>query len=114
MPAFAISSFVMNHDSTHILTPAELLDELHTLVAEAESMFAHFAAEPPPGPIESLRARLGAAQEHLADTYAKARKNVVAGAKYTDETVRAHPYQSLAVVAGVGLLVGVLIGRRNR
>ena len=37
-----------------------------------------------------------------------------AGAKYTDETIRENPYQSMAVAAGLGLLVGVLIGRRSK
>jgi ElaB/YqjD/DUF883 family membrane-anchored ribosome-binding protein len=104
----------MNHDSATVLTPTELLSELHTLVAEAEAMFARFAAEPPTGPISSLRARFGAVQERVADAYTSARKNVVAGAKYTDETIRENPYQSLIVAAGIGLLVGVFVGRRNR
>jgi ElaB/YqjD/DUF883 family membrane-anchored ribosome-binding protein len=103
-----------NNDSASVLTPNELLTELHTLVGEAEAMFARFAAAPSSSPIESLRARFGAVQESVAGAYTKARKNVVAGAKYTDETIRANPYQSLAIAAGAGLLVGVLIGRRSQ
>jgi len=48
----------------------------------------------------------------MNDVYDRARHNVVAGAKYTDETIRQHPYQSLAIALGVGVLLGALI-RRN-
>jgi ElaB/YqjD/DUF883 family membrane-anchored ribosome-binding protein len=49
----------------------------------------------------------------LTEAYGKARKSVVAGARYTDETIRTHPYQSLAIALGVGVLVGALIRRSN-
>jgi len=32
--------------------------------------------------------------------------------KATDRVVREHPYQSIGVAFGVGLLIGVLINRR--
>jgi ElaB/YqjD/DUF883 family membrane-anchored ribosome-binding protein len=61
-----------------------------------------------------LRARLSAAQERFADLYDGAKKQVVAGAKYTDTTIRANPYQAIAVALGVGVLLGVLVGRRSK
>ena len=64
--------------------------------------------------IEALRSRFVAAQERFTDAYAGARKKVVAGAKYTDATIRANPYQSLAIAAGVGLLVGIFLCRRSK
>ena len=64
--------------------------------------------------ISALRTRFDAAQERFADLYEGAKKKVVAGAKCTDAAIRANPYQSLAIAAGVGLLVGVLLGRRSK
>jgi ElaB/YqjD/DUF883 family membrane-anchored ribosome-binding protein len=64
--------------------------------------------------IDSLRSRFAAAQERVADAYAGARKKVIAGAKYTDTTIRENPYQSLAIAAGIGLLLGVYLGRRSK
>jgi ElaB/YqjD/DUF883 family membrane-anchored ribosome-binding protein len=61
-----------------------------------------------------LRTRFDAAQERFTDIYEGAKKKVVAGAKCTDAAIRANPYQSLAIAAGVGLLVGVLLGRRSK
>ena len=101
-----------NKDTAH--TPKDLLHELQALVAEAEVMIADSVTEPPAEAIDSLRSRFVAAQERFADAYAGARKKVIAGAKYTDETIRANPYQSLAIAAGLGLLIGVLLGRRSK
>ncbi|HSY54639.1 MAG TPA: hypothetical protein VK785_09340 [Opitutaceae bacterium] len=101
-----------NTDTVH--TPKELLSELQTLVTEAETMIAGSATEHSADAFDSLRSRFSAAQERFTDAYAGARKKVIAGAKYTDETIRANPYQSLAIAAGVGLLVGVLVGRRSK
>jgi ElaB/YqjD/DUF883 family membrane-anchored ribosome-binding protein len=98
-----------NKETAH--TPKELLDELKALVGEAETMMADSLSEHSAEAIEALRERFGAAQERFADLYADTRKKVVAGAKYTDHTVRANPYQSIAIAAGVGLLVGMLVGR---
>jgi ElaB/YqjD/DUF883 family membrane-anchored ribosome-binding protein len=99
-----------NKDIAH--TPKELLNELKVLVGEAETMIADSLSEHSAEAIDSLRARFGAAQERFAEVYDGARKKVVAGAKYTDETIRENPYQSVAIAAGVGLLVGLLLGRR--
>ena len=99
-------------ENTH--TPAELLDELKSLVSEAQTMIGDSLSEHSAEAISNLRDRFNAAQEQLTDYYNGARKKVVAGAKYTDAAIRENPYQSLAIAAGVGLLVGVLLGRRGK
>jgi ElaB/YqjD/DUF883 family membrane-anchored ribosome-binding protein len=104
----------MKHNNDTAQTPKELLDELQTLVTEAEAMIAGAATEHSADAFDSLRSRFGAAQERFTDAYAGARKKVVAGAKYTDEAIRANPYQSLAIAAGVGLIIGVLAGRSSK
>ena len=101
-----------NKETTH--TPKELLNEMQALVAEAETMIADSLSEHSADAIDSLRERFSAAQERFADAYAGARKKVIAGAKYTDATIRENPYQAMAIAAGVGLLVGVLLGRRSK
>ena len=94
-------------------TPQDLLEELRTLVAEAEKMMGDSLTEHSEDALSALRARFDATQERLGELYAGARQKVIAGAKYTDETIRANPYQSLAIAAGIGLLIGVLVGRRS-
>jgi ElaB/YqjD/DUF883 family membrane-anchored ribosome-binding protein len=101
-----------NLDSTH--TPQELLQELQHLVAEAETMIGNSLSEHSSEALGSLRDRFCAAQERFGVLYEGARKKVVAGAKYTDATIRENPYQALAVALGVGVLLGVLVGRRTK
>jgi ElaB/YqjD/DUF883 family membrane-anchored ribosome-binding protein len=93
--------------------PQELLEELRSLVTEAEKLMSD-TAEQSEDAISALRSRFESAQERVSELYTGARKKVVAGAKYTDEAIRENPYQSLAIALGAGLLVGVLLGRRSR
>jgi ElaB/YqjD/DUF883 family membrane-anchored ribosome-binding protein len=102
-----------NHETT-AQTPKELLNDLHTLVAEAEKMMGDSLSEHTEDAVSSLRTRFDAAQERLSDLYAGAKTRVVAGAKCTDAAIRENPYQALAIAAGVGLLAGVLLGRRSK
>jgi ElaB/YqjD/DUF883 family membrane-anchored ribosome-binding protein len=102
-----------NHRGDHH-TPKEIASELHALLAEAETMIGDTAAEHPAEAVDSLRSRFADAQEHFADAYAGARKKVVDGAKSADAAIRANPYQSLAIAIGVGVLLGVLVGRRTK
>jgi len=101
-----------NKDTPH--TPAELLEELQALVAEAQTMMTDTVTEHSAAAFSNLRERFGAAQERFTDVYETTKKKVVAGAKYTDATIRENPYQSLAIALGVGVLLGVLVGRRSK
>ena len=104
----------MKNNSDPAQTPKDLLDDLRSLVSEAEKMLGDSLTEQSEDALSALRVRLDAAQERMGELYAGARKRVVAGAKCTDEAIRANPYQSLAIAAGVGVLVGVLVGRRTK
>lgn len=101
-----------NKDIAH--TPGELFTEMQALVAEAQAMMADGISDGASEGLEVLRERFAAAQKSFAEAYAHTRKRVVDGARYTDETIRANPYQAIAVSAGLGILIGVLISRRSR
>lgn len=103
-----------NTAETTAQSPKDLLDDLHALVAEAEKMAGASVSEHTADAVSALRARFDAAYDRMADVYAGVRKKVVAGAKCTDEAIRENPYQALAIAAGVGLLAGVLLGRRSK
>ncbi len=102
-----------NRTSATAQTPADLLNDLRTLVADAEKMVANSIGEHSDEAMGALRERFSAAQEKCSELFAGAREQVVAGARYTDQTIRTNPYQSLGVALGVGVLLGVLIGRRS-
>ena len=94
--------------------PQDLVDEFKALVTEAEALMVDSQSENSAGVLGNLRARFAAAQDRCGDLYTKTKHTVVSGARQTDALVRENPYQSLAIAAGVGLLVGVLLGRRSR
>jgi len=104
----------MNKNRIDTMTPSDLLEELRSLVTEAEKMMSDNLVTPTSEAVSALRERFRITQDRLADLYADTRRHVVAGAHYTDETIRAHPYPSIAIAIGAGALIGLLIGRRNR
>ena len=62
--------------------------------------------------VKELRGRLATALESAKATYHRLEDKAVAGAKAADKTIREHPYESIGLAFGVGLLIGVLVGRR--
>ena len=102
-----------NHD-TSAQSPKELLNDLRALVSDAETMASESISETTSESISALRTRFDAAHARMSELCSCAKEKVVAGAKRTDEVIRANPYQSLAVAAGAGLLLGVLLGRRSK
>jgi ElaB/YqjD/DUF883 family membrane-anchored ribosome-binding protein len=103
----------MKNNKQSAQSPQDMLEELRSLVADAEKMVGD-TLENSEDAVTALRARYEAAQERLADVYEGAKRKVTDGAKYTDETIRENPYQSIAIAAGIGLLAGLLLGRNSR
>jgi len=88
-----------------------LLTDLRALGAEAEKLIENSATELTDGALARLRQQFHSAQERFGEFYGTAREKTIAGARYTDQVVRANPYRSVLVAAGIGLLAGFLIGR---
>lgn len=61
----------------------------------------------------SIRDGVSNAKVRCGEFYDGAREKVTVGARTTDEAIRTHPYTTMAVAAGVGVLIGLLIGRRR-
>jgi ElaB/YqjD/DUF883 family membrane-anchored ribosome-binding protein len=62
--------------------------------------------------VKEVRGRLTSALESAKANYARLQDKTVEAAKATDHVIREHPYESIGVAFGVGLLIGVLVGRR--
>jgi ElaB/YqjD/DUF883 family membrane-anchored ribosome-binding protein len=99
------------HDTGTAETPEQIIEHISRLMAEAEAMLAGPVADQVSGKISDLKDRLSDARDKMGDMYSQARKKVIAGARYTDETIREYPYYSIGVALGVGVLLGVLVGR---
>jgi ElaB/YqjD/DUF883 family membrane-anchored ribosome-binding protein len=68
------------------------------------------------GKAKEARERLGAALERAKatchDVQEQTIEKVKTAAKTTDTVIRDHPYESIGVALGVGVLVGLIIGRK--
>jgi ElaB/YqjD/DUF883 family membrane-anchored ribosome-binding protein len=60
----------------------------------------------------AVRSRISTALESAKATYQRLQDKTVAAAKATDRVIRDHPYESIGVAFGVGLLVGFLVARK--
>jgi ElaB/YqjD/DUF883 family membrane-anchored ribosome-binding protein len=94
-------------------TPEQLLENLRALLAEAEKTITESAGDYAGDKLSDLHQRLDDARARIEEIYEKTRRRVVAGAKRTDEAIRTHPYESLAIALGVGVLLGAVLRRGN-
>ncbi|HLP77775.1 MAG TPA: DUF883 family protein [Candidatus Paceibacterota bacterium] len=88
-----------------------LVADLKTVTRDAEDLLKTVSGERGNGSRE-IRMRLSAAIESAKETYHRLEEKAVAGAKATDKVIRTHPYESLGVALGVGVLLGYLIRRK--
>lgn len=84
-----------------------ILDDLHALVAKAEELISKsFKSEP--GIASTVKENLKDTQSQIIDCLADTKKKVVTGVQCTDKAIHSHPYQSLALATGVGVLIGII------
>ena len=102
-----------NDSASKIETPEEVAEHIRRLMDEAEAMLVGPVANRAAEKFTDLRSRFGELQTKAVDAYGDARKKVIEGARVTDETIRTHPYESLAIALGIGVLLGALIRRNN-
>ena len=59
-----------------------------------------------------VRERLSQTLESAKATCRRLEEKAIEGAKATDKVIRTHPYESIGVAFGIGLLIGVLVTRK--
>lgn len=93
----------------------ELITNLRRVISDAEDLLAATAGETD-SRIADLRARarknLAVARDKLADADAALRAGARRAANATDDYVHENPWSSIGAAAAVGMLIGVLLGRR--
>jgi ElaB/YqjD/DUF883 family membrane-anchored ribosome-binding protein len=93
----------------------KLIDDLQMVVRDAEALLQATAAQTGEK-IEGVRARatesLQKARQRLAAVEKEAVQEIREAADAADKYVHKNPWQAMGVAAGVGLLLGLLIGRR--
>ncbi|HEY9192082.1 MAG TPA: DUF883 family protein [Methyloversatilis sp.] len=97
------------------VTKEKLVADLKLVIADADELLRATASQAGEK-VGELRLRmqenLTSARHKLADAEAALKEKSREVARATDDYVHDHPWKSIGVAAGVGLLVGLLIGRR--
>jgi ElaB/YqjD/DUF883 family membrane-anchored ribosome-binding protein len=100
------------------MTAAEkdkLMADLRTVVADAEALLKLTAQDVSEGALgvrQRLQERLAQARDGIAGLQSAATEKAKAVGHAADDYVHEHPWQSVAMGAGIGLVVGLLLARR--
>jgi len=103
----------MNNDST--VTKDKLVQDLRLVVADAEELLratASQAGEKVSAVRERVQESLHRAKLKLADAEDALLDRGRQAARVTDEYVHDNPWKAVGIAAGIGLVIGLLIGRR--
>ncbi len=87
-------------------------NDIHSLAEDARALMAA-TADVAGEKVGQARKRLAAALESAKQIGGCVRDQAIEGAKAADKTVRANPYQAIAIGVAVGAVVGYLLGRRG-
>lgn len=87
-------------------------DELRSLIDELQVCIADGTQADISTLRGQIRDRVSAARARLDSTKDVARERAIAAINQTDEFVRERPWQTIAALAGVALVVGAVIGRK--
>jgi ElaB/YqjD/DUF883 family membrane-anchored ribosome-binding protein len=93
------------------VTRQKLVSDLKVVVHDAEELMKATASDLGEKAREA-RVKLAATLETVKANCKKLEEKTIATAKAADRVIREHPYQSIGIAFGVGLLIGVLVNRK--
>lgn len=93
----------------------KLVQDFKTVYADVEELL-RITASQTGEKVSVLRERLNdhmhKAKDHLAEAKEVALEKTKQAARVTDEYVHENPWKAVGAAAGIGLIIGMLIGRR--
>jgi ElaB/YqjD/DUF883 family membrane-anchored ribosome-binding protein len=102
-------------NTTSEISTQKLVADLKVVIADAEELLratAGQAGEKIAVTRERIQASLASARIKLSDTERAILERSKQAAHATDEFVHEQPWKAVGVAAGIGLVIGLLIGRR--
>ncbi len=100
---------------TATVTTEKLMEDLQVVIRDAEALLQATAGQAGEK-IENIRARAAAsvqqARQRLGEAEAVAKREIKQAAASADEFVHENPWQAVGLAAGIGLVIGMLVGRR--
>lgn len=101
-----------NTTMTHLQTPNALRHDTRALAKDARALL-DATADLTDHKITEARERLNEALETGKRTYGQLQDGAAEGVRAADESIRNHPYQSIAIAFGVGAIFALWMSRRN-
>lgn len=105
----------MDSDNSTVSEQQKLVSDMKSVIADAEDML-HATADQAGDKVAGLRARIQERLQGAKVRLSEAEKVLVektrAAARATDVYVHESPWTAIGVAAGVGVLVGLILGRR--
>jgi ElaB/YqjD/DUF883 family membrane-anchored ribosome-binding protein len=105
----------MNTEVDTVASKERLVTDLRQVITDAEELLSATAYQTE-GKVVALRERIGdnlrEARYKLVDAEEALKAKTRQVARVTDDYVHENPWRSIGIAAGVGLVVGLLIGRR--
>jgi ElaB/YqjD/DUF883 family membrane-anchored ribosome-binding protein len=105
----------MTMSDVQAVNKEKLVADLKVVIADAEELLRATAGQAGDkiGVLrDKIQSNLSRARDTLADTQAAVIGRAKEVGHATDEYVHGHPWKSVGIAAGIGLVVGLLIGRR--
>lgn len=90
----------------------QAFSELQALIEESDKLLKSSAALVGEE-AETLRAQIGLKLKQALDSVSNVRERSKPVVDATEHYIGGHPWQTVAISAGFGLVVGLLLGRRN-
>jgi ElaB/YqjD/DUF883 family membrane-anchored ribosome-binding protein len=88
-----------------------LVADIKLLARDAEELLRATAGEAGEK-IKEVRQRVSNALEAARETCGNLQDQTAETLKAADDTIRDHPYESIGIAFGVGIILGLLVGRR--
>ncbi len=98
------------------VTTAKLLEDLQAVVRDAEALLQETAThtgERVAAVLARAEESLQQAKTRLSETQDEVLQSARDAAQATENYVKQNPWQSLGIAAGVGVLIGLLLRRRD-
>ncbi|HEV7802365.1 MAG TPA: DUF883 family protein [Burkholderiales bacterium] len=93
----------------------KFVQDMRLVITDAEELLratANQAGEKIGVARERIQDSIHQAKVKLAEAEAVVRERAQQAARYTDEYVRDNPWRAIGVAAGIGLVLGLILGRR--
>lgn len=102
-------------DDTTLAQREQLVSDLKAVISDAEELLSLTADQAGEGAVrlrERVQARLSIARQRLSDVQGRAIERAKAAGQAADHYVHEKPWQAIGAAAAVGMVIGLLVGRR--